>query len=107
MHSRRTKSIGTETLPTKLSKHENSGGEKKGRYGVTVPKPFAFDIREKTRPKSIREHKVELMLEEKRLEEDEHIKFNFHPKPIPSNVIQPRYEKIMLANEERREKVKK
>jgi hypothetical protein len=29
--------------------------EKKGRYGVTVPKPFAFDIREKSRPKTIRE----------------------------------------------------
>lgn len=36
---------------------------KKGRYGVTVPVPFSFDIREKVRPKSIREQKVELMLE--------------------------------------------
>jgi len=26
----------------------------KGRYGVTVPKPFGFEIRDKVRPKSIR-----------------------------------------------------
>lgn len=36
---------------------------KKGRYGVTVPKPFGFDIRDKVRPKTIRERKVENMIE--------------------------------------------
>jgi hypothetical protein len=35
---------------------------KKGKYGVTVPKPFAFDLRDKTKSKSIRERKVEEMI---------------------------------------------
>jgi hypothetical protein len=37
---------------------------------VTVPKPFAFDIRDKVRPKTIRERKIEQMVEEKQFEED-------------------------------------
>jgi hypothetical protein len=35
-----------------------------------VPKPFAFDIRDKVRPKTIRERKVENMIEEKKYEEE-------------------------------------
>ena len=35
---------------------------KKGRYGITVPKPFAFDIRDSVKPKTIRERKVEQMV---------------------------------------------
>lgn len=58
-------------MPTRVSAKDFAAGlsEKKGRYGVTVPKPFAFDIREKVRPKTIRERKVEIMLEEKRQKE--------------------------------------
>jgi hypothetical protein len=37
---------------------------------VTVPKPFNFDLREKTRTKTIREKKVEEMVMEKRKDED-------------------------------------
>jgi hypothetical protein len=40
---------------------------KKGKYGVTVPKPFAFDLRDKTRPKTIHERKAERAMEEKRV----------------------------------------
>jgi hypothetical protein len=35
---------------------------RKGKYGVTVPKPFNFDLREKTKSKTIREKKVEEMV---------------------------------------------
>ena len=35
---------------------------RKGRYGITVPKPFAFDIRDSVKPKTIRERKVEEMV---------------------------------------------
>ena len=38
-----------------------------GKYGVTVPKPFGFDMREKTKTKSIREKKVEEMVAEKKI----------------------------------------
>ena len=39
--------------------HERSQSRKKGKYGVTVPKPFGFDMRDKTKIKSIRERKVD------------------------------------------------
>jgi hypothetical protein len=42
---------------------------KKGKYGVTVPVPFNFDTREAVKPKTIRERKVEAMVNEKRMEE--------------------------------------
>lgn len=53
------KSIRNTKLSTKdYIEHERSQSKKKGKYGVTVPKPFNFDIRDKTRSKSIRERKV-------------------------------------------------
>jgi Uncharacterised protein family UPF0564 len=58
---------------------------------VTVPKPFGFDIRDKVRPKSIRERKVENMVEEKKYEEEALLRHTFRCKPIPSDVLQPRY----------------
>ncbi len=36
--------------------HERSQSRKQGKYGVTVPKPFNFDLRDKTKTtKTIRE----------------------------------------------------
>jgi len=53
-------------MPTRLSAADYADKDgKKGRYGVTVPKPFQFDIREQVRPKTIREQKVERMVNEK------------------------------------------
>lgn len=59
MHSRNTKSVGA------LPKYEVSPPThgKKGKYGVTVPRPFQFDIRDKVRPKTIREVKIDEMVE--------------------------------------------
>ena len=53
----------------------------KGRYGITVPEPFAFDLREHVRPKSIREQKIEQMIEEKKAAEG--LDYIFRCKPIP------------------------
>jgi len=39
-----------------------------------VPKPFKFDIRDKVRPKTIRERKVDEMVMEKKIEEDNLVK---------------------------------
>jgi hypothetical protein len=36
------------------------------------------------------------MLEEKRLEQEDHMKVKIHPNPIPPSVLEPRYEKIIL-----------
>jgi len=44
---------------------ESVKAKRKGKYGITVPKPFEFDIRDKTRAKTIRERKVEEMVREK------------------------------------------
>lgn len=100
-HSRRFKSVGVETMPTRLSTADYAGDQdgRKGRYGVTVPKPFQFDIREQVRPKTIREQKVERMINEKQQEEDDHLNQTFRSKPIPANVLKPQYERIIAANE--------
>lgn len=68
--------------------------KKKGKYGVTVPTPFNFDMREKNKKKTIREQKVEEMVAEKRNEEHDAYNFKFRPKPIPPEVLIPRYKTI-------------
>ena len=56
--------------------HDKSKQNKKdGKYGVTVPKPFEFDMRDKVKPKTIREQKVGEMIAEKHREEQAAIKF--------------------------------
>jgi hypothetical protein len=40
-----------------------------------VPKPFGFDLRDKTKTKTIRERKIDAMVEGKKLEEDNLVKF--------------------------------
>lgn len=48
-----------------LARAQSAKQQRKGKYGVTVPKPFAFDTREAKRAKTIREWKVEAMVHEK------------------------------------------
>jgi hypothetical protein len=74
----------------------------KGKYGVTVPKPFGFDMRDKGKNKTIRERKVEAMVQERRLEEDALVKHQFRSKPIPPEVLIPRYANIQEADLARR-----
>lgn len=47
---------------------------KKGKYGVTVPQPFGFDMRDKSKTKTIRERKIDEMIAEKKVSEDNLIK---------------------------------
>jgi len=56
-----------------------------------VPKPFDFDVRDKTKKKSIREKKVEEMIAEKKVKEENIIKYQFRCNPIPPEVLIPRY----------------
>ena len=73
LHARTSRSVDQDLRKTRLSSDDylNSRNDgKKGRYGVTIPKPFGFDIRDKVRPKTIRERKVENMIEEKKFEEE-------------------------------------
>lgn len=80
---------------------------KKGKYGVTVPRPFNFDLRDKNKTKTIRERKVEEMVNEKRQEEEKAVKTQFRSNPIPPEVLIPRYKTIIEGNIMRRMEVKK
>ena len=91
-HSFNEKDLRSAKLTTK--DYAERSQSRKGKYGVTVPKPFNFDLREKTRTKTIREKKVEEMVHEKRLEEEKNMKQQFRCKPIPPEVLIPRYQAI-------------
>jgi hypothetical protein len=84
----------------------HSAKTRKGKYGVTVPKPFGFDTRDARKSVTIREKKVEEMVNEKRLEEDMVIKYQFRSKPIPPEVLIPRYNSIIEAEQARRNAVR-
>lgn len=79
---------------------------KKGKYGVTVPTPFAFDTRDARKAKTIREYKVEEMVREKKLEEDACIRYQFRSKAIPTEVLIPKYQTILEADLARRQNVR-
>jgi len=55
-----------------------------GKYKVTVPKPFEFDRRAKSR--TIRERKVAEMVLERQIEEEEAVHHQFRHKPVPAEV---------------------
>ena len=56
-----------------------------------MPQPFAFDIRDSVKPKTIRERKVEAMVYEQKVEEEGALQYQFRSKPIPAAVLVPRY----------------
>jgi len=101
--SRSERVLGDQRVTMQHYKKRHS---KKGKYGITVPVPFAFDIRERTRPKSIKERRAELEHEEREADLRAHMNKVFRSKPIPPEVLQPRYQAITEANEERRMRIK-
>jgi len=58
-------------------------------YKITEPKPFVFDSRDKNKPKTIRERKVEEMLLEKEQKELEVINVYFRANEVPAHVTKP------------------
>lgn len=79
--------------------------KKKGKYGVTVPRPFS-GMMNKPKAKTIAQKKFEAMMEEKKREEDAAINHQFRSKPIPPEVLIPRYQTIMEAEQARRQQVR-
>ena len=77
------------------------------KSNVTVPEPFEFDIRDKVKEKSIREAKFEEYLKQLKLEEEKHLNYRYRAKPVPSDVVVPKYESIMAAQETKRLEVKR
>ena len=81
--------------------------EKDLKYNVTVPKPFHFHRRENLKEKSIRQQKFEKYLEDLSLDTEKHCLTSFKAKPIPREVMVPKYQHLIRAQEQRRQQVKK
>lgn len=77
------------------------------KFNITIPQPFGFDQREMSKKKSIRQQKVEEMVQEKELELQRHINFKYKARAVPAEVVIPRYEGIKATQEARRFEVKR
>lgn len=64
----------------------------KDEKGLTIPKPFKFNDKDSQNKASIRQQKVEKMVEEKRKEEEDALNFQFRANPLPASVKIPMYE---------------
>ena len=101
--------------PDNLEKNSKSAKTKKGSkkshsksaMKFTVPAPFEFEQREKVKHKSIRQQKFELYIHEKQREEENHMKYHPPAMPVPAEVVIPKYNTMMAAQEARRDEVKK
>eukprot|EP00826_Nyctotherus_ovalis_P037359 TRINITY_DN3400_c0_g1_i6.p1 TRINITY_DN3400_c0_g1~~TRINITY_DN3400_c0_g1_i6.p1 ORF type:complete len:367 (+),score=129.23 TRINITY_DN3400_c0_g1_i6:1611-2711(+) len=102
----------------KSFKEERAGGEdKRGLsklrnrsvkdFYVTVPKPFKFSEREQSKGKAIRQKKLEEMIGEKQLEEENYLHHQFRANPIPLSTRLPLYDKLKKKDEARRDEIKK
>lgn len=77
----------------------------KGKYRITIPEPFKFDKRDKTKDKSTQQRRLEEDLRYKELVVDYEISCQFKAKDIPKSTMEPRYQRIMENNEQRRQEV--
>jgi len=80
-----------------------------GKYRITIPKAPAFEKRAKDKKKkgmSIREKKLQEMVKYNDLEDEYEMSKQFRAKPVPKSTTEPRFQKIMDANEKRRKEVK-
>jgi hypothetical protein len=84
--------------------------KKEKEYKFTIPQPYDFDERDRVKKnklkKSIRERKVEEMLEEKQQEELRIKNHVFRAKSVPHTTTTPLFEQITKANKDRRDMVK-
>jgi hypothetical protein len=74
-------------------------------YKITVPRTFNFEKRVYMKPKTIREWKIEKMIEEKKLEEEMSHK-HFKASRPPPEVLIPQYKNIVEKEKRRRQEVK-
>lgn len=74
-------------------------------YKITVPKTFTFEKRAEMRPKTIREWKMQKMIEEKKLEESMSHQ-HFKAARPPPEVLIPQYKNIVEKEKRRREDIK-
>ena len=77
----------------------------KGKYDVTVPKPFEFLNAEKSF--TIRQQKFEQMMEKKKKDEEKQLRTRVRAREVPASVKANKYEKMLKAQEEKREDAKR
>ncbi|PNH10404.1 hypothetical protein TSOC_002848 [Tetrabaena socialis] len=66
---------------------------------TTTTQPFEFEERERARPKSIAQVKLEQDLAIRRQEEEAARATHFRASPVPASVAEPRYERLLLEAE--------
>lgn len=86
----------------KLKKRAHSSSKD---FKITVPRPFKFEKRAEMRPKTIREYKLQKMIQEKQIE-DEMNHRHFRASKPPPEVMIPQFKNIMEKEHIRREEVK-
>lgn len=75
------------------------------KFNVTIPTPFAFDTRDKSKKVSIREQKLKEMLDEEERKLKEAMQ-PFRCKEVPAHVKDNLYEKLLKDQErERKERL--
>lgn len=77
---------------------------KRGNH--TVPRPFSFERREKARPKSISEVRMEQDLAIEAEVEQAKLSKPFRANPLPRSTVEPRYQRMLEREEMRREERK-
>ena len=80
--------------------------EGEGKYRITIPSSPGFEKRGKKKGLSIREKKLQEMIKYNDLEDEYEMSRQFRAQPVPKSTIEPRYHKIIEANEKRRQEVK-
>lgn len=98
-HSNRSRSVSPRG---KVTFYENSFTK-----DVTVPAPFKFEEREKDKKKTIREKWLEREEKDREEELKKHINFQYRAREVPREVIQPKFEGLKKALEERSAQVKR
>ena len=103
----RNKAINLEVKEkmANLPMFPNKDGE--GKYKITIPISPRFEKRaKKKKGMSIRERKLQEMVKYNDLEDEYEMSQQFRAKPVPKSTLEPRFERIMEANEKRRQDVK-
>ena len=85
---------------------KNKKKKSKSTIKFTVPQPFGFDSRERLKGKSIRQLKLEQYVNEIQQEEENHLNYRPTPNPVPAEVVIPKYNTLIAAQEARRNEVK-
>ncbi|CAI2377545.1 unnamed protein product [Moneuplotes crassus] len=89
---------------SQMPKFPKKDGE--GKYKITVPKAPQSEKRDQRKGLSIRERKLQEMIKYDDIEDEYELSQKFRAKPIPKSTLEPRFKKIMEANEKRRNDVK-